>query len=860
MTSNKYSPKLKYYHVILISILLCPLLIINSNYLNKKREQEKALKQDIKILRQLYARKLDSSSDDDSFTSDTNKICEKGTKDLQNYYKTGDGSIIGIKEDEEIKSENNPKYIDALVNLISSEGSSGDNIKDYIMHLIPVLIFLVIAILSLPGWLVCCICSCCKCYCCSCCQKPVCKLPFYIVTMVIYALGICISIYGLSQSNIIFVGLADTECSLLKFIGEVLNGETKQTKPRWGGITNIVNTFEDVITKIDGLDEQTATSLSNSNFKAEGKKQEFETALQTYSKNIYDDENISGEGNYKHSLTLSNGKSGTYVLDIIKKFGKFTPTSTPIATSDSFVEMWYEEYKQVSESSKQQMEDSSGYYGDLLNEKSTGTSEIRTGINSIKDIQKTFDDVKDKISKIIIDYSDLIEKYGKLASKIVFYVLMVIDIAIVVFSTLKLFFSFGTGNCFVNCLTKSMIHILWNILGLLTFLTLLIGSLFYGLGTIGKDLISVVSFLVSDKNLQKGEDALLLGDAAKYLIVCINGDGDLKEALNFNISAMNNIDTLRTAKMRIEGAIEDSNQLLEVKIAYNNYLEKYNERKSYTIDNFKLIDVSDESKFLTFNEYLSEFNSEIASSKKDRWSITCESNEDSHSCESIDTSHSTVQYCIKPSTCQTKNVEDWYSSSTGEDSLKVTSAFIDSIKTAKKKSTITQDDLDSSSPFPTKSIENVLKFLNYKYTKFLESQTASLKIYNDTISELTDMFNLFAGNNGTIFDIVNGKFIGRNVKVILKYLEKSLGNNFKTMGICLIIVGLSMCISIPFTILLNLILDTKSSPIADGIQDLNPKNADTPFDTNLNANVNIENVDNNVEVEVGKVIEFNNNA
>jgi len=675
--------------------------------------------------------------------------------------------------------------------------------------------------------------------------------------MVIYALGICISIYGLSQSNIIFVGLADTECSLLKFIGEVLNGETKQTKPRWGGITNIVNTFEDVITKIDGLDQQTTNRLSTSNSEAEGKKQEFETALQTYSKNIYDDENISGEGNYKHSLTLSNGKSGTYVLDIIKKFGKFTPTSTPIATSDSFVEMWYEEYKQVSESSKQQMEDSSGYYGDLLNEKSTGTSEIRTGINSIKDIQKTFDDVKDKISKIIIDYSDLIEKYGKLASKIVFYVLMVIDIAIVVFSTLKLFFSFGTGNCFVNCLTKSMIHILWNILGLLTFLTLLIGSLFYGLGTIGKDLISVVSFLVSDKNLQKGEDALLLGDAAKYLIVCINGDGDLKEALNFNISAMDKIDALRTAKMRIEGAIEDSNQLLEERIAYNNYLEEYNKRKLYTIDNFKLINYNDNNDYLTFNEYLERFNSEIATSKKDKWSITCESNEDSHTCETPQTSPHLTEYCIKPSTCKTKNVNDWYGTLTS-DSFLVISAFINSIQIASKE--ITQADLHSSSPFSTKSIENVLKILNYKYTKFLESQTASLKIYNDTISELTDMFNLFAGNNGTIFDIVNGKFIGRNVKVILKYLEKSLGNNFKTMGICLIIVGLSMCISIPFTILLNLILDTKSSPIADGIQELNPQNADTPFDTNLNANVNIENVDNNVEVEVGKVIEFNNNV
>jgi len=149
-------------------------------------------------------------------------------------------SIIGIN-DEKIESQNNPKYIQALINLISgSENNEDDSgILDYIKHIIPALIFLVIAILSLPGWLVCCICSCANCCCCCCCKKAFCKLPFYIISCVIYAFVVAVSIYGLSQSNSIFVGLADTECSLLKFIGEVLEGETRQTKPRWGGISGI---------------------------------------------------------------------------------------------------------------------------------------------------------------------------------------------------------------------------------------------------------------------------------------------------------------------------------------------------------------------------------------------------------------------------------------------------------------------------------------------------------------------------------------------------------------------------------------------------------------------------------------------
>ena len=49
--SNKFNPKLKYYHIILISIILSPLLILNSNSLNKQREKEKILKSEEIILR-----------------------------------------------------------------------------------------------------------------------------------------------------------------------------------------------------------------------------------------------------------------------------------------------------------------------------------------------------------------------------------------------------------------------------------------------------------------------------------------------------------------------------------------------------------------------------------------------------------------------------------------------------------------------------------------------------------------------------------------------------------------------------------------------------------------------------------------
>ena len=61
--------------------------------------------------------------------------------------------------------------------------------------------------------------------------------------------------------------------------------------------------------------------------------------------------------------------------------------------------------------------------------------------------------------------------------------------------------------------------------------------------------------------------------------------------------------------------------------------------------------------------------------------------------------------------------------------------------------------------------------------------------------------------DGKIFSFVNGKFIGTNIKIILKYLKYSLGKDLYTVGLCLIIVGCSLILSISSTILLIAIVN-----------------------------------------------------
>jgi hypothetical protein len=757
-------------------MIISPFLVLNSNLVNKKKEEQKIFKQNEIFMRKLYGRNLD-------FEADTNTICEKGTEDLRNYYKTGDLETIGLKEGPIEGGKGQPDYINNLVDLVSGEG----DIMNYIMHLIPALIFLVITILFLPGWLVCCICSCANCCCCCCCKKPQCKLPFFIVTSVIYALGIAISIYGLSVSNSVFVGLADTECSILKFVGEVLDGETREEKPRWGGIREIKNIFEQTKININSLTETKKGELNTNKEESKTSKNDFEIGLETHSQNIIN------SNDYKQTLTLRDtSKSGDYYLDIAQIFGRFTKTGdgTVQTTQDSFVEKWYTEYKIIAQNSESQMGTAYENFDQLIDQKDNAINALDSGVSSINDIQSSFDSIKDSISQAIIDYSGIIEDYGKQGFKAVFSILLVIDAAIAAFITLRIFTQFlACKNGCLKCFLKSLIHILWNILALLTFFTLLFGSIFILLGTIGKDLISAVTVLISDENLSKNDDSSLLGESGEYLKTCINGDGDLQKTLNLDISAMDNIENLKSASNELESIKNETETLLNQKAAYTWYNGEFNKRKDYETINFDLIK-DDNSYKLNLEDYLGKLNNKVSSSDG-KWDKFCDSTKEKP-CSSPQTSN----YCIKFPSCTEEDSTGWYSS--GPEDLKVYKnvvfAFIILINKARSEETGT--------------IAKALKELDILYTKFLKTQTSSLKTFIETIEGLTGIFNDFMGEEGGIFSMLNCLFIGRNVKVILKYLEKTLGSNIYTVGVCLLITGIAMCFSIAFTILLNIIINT----------------------------------------------------
>ena len=431
------------------------------------------------------------------------------------------------------------------------------------------------------------------------------------------------------------------------------------------------------------------------------------------------------------------------------------------------MQQWYLEYRTI----KQDIEEQIGSTTDSANElceNPEAESSLSSGVDGIKEIEGPFNDIKNQISDAIIDYSEIIDNYGKLAFKIAFSVLMSINIIIAAFISIKMFFSFLTcQNKCLNCLIKSLIHIFWNILAIITFVTLLLGSIFTLIGTAGKDLISVVNFLISDENLNS-EHTVLLESAPSYLTKCISGDGNITQDLNIDTKALEDLQDLEDAYEQLGLVKAQADSMLLSKPTYNNYMKNISQRVNYEINDFSLVSTDTDKKTIKLNEILVGINGK---SQYIKWGISCEEN--SIDCDNSGTKISNTNYCIEPKTCDTTtDISGWYSGTSIDndhsDYIKIVNGFISSISKL-------------SSQDSTNVINTALKSLDKKYTEFLPSETETLAIYQRTIGSLVNIFIDVVGEDKDISGIINCKFIGKNVKVILKLLEKALGNDIYTV-------------------------------------------------------------------------------
>ena len=744
MSNNKYisKHKIKFYYILLLSIILCPLLIINSNRELEKRRKEQLAKESEGALKQrFFGRYLLT------FDEGVEKICKKGSEDLKNYYVSKVDETLGLdKEEEEKENGETPEYINSLIDVMKgttgeSENEMTDNLMTYGKHLIAPFACLAIAILAIPGWILCCSCCCCNCCCCCCCNKPSCKFPFFIITIVLYILVAGICLYGLITSNSIFRRLADTECSILQFFNETISGEAKNEKPKWAGIEGIKGIIERVEDKIETSRVSTVSSLQAQQTNISDHKDPLEDALDSSKTHINDAANskqIGASGDfYRLDITIQNYYSG-------------------------YIDAWKTEYDGIAQNSDSYLSNAISNFNTILGTDSQVVSSLNEVKNVVESIGSSIDEVKTSVSDAVVEYSDYIDEYGKLGFKVFFSALVCIDAVIAAFMILLGFCSGKICNqcCFFRCGFKILIHLFWNILALLMIVTFFISFIFTLIGTLGKDLTFVLSFFISEDNLNQEEPGLF-GSEGRQLFTCFIGDGNILDGNeDIDLEQMKSFENLNDLIDNLESVENDFRRLRNQENTYRIMMRLLNERVTYTKKDFSIIS-SDEKKFSVLISELNEIS--YVKNQHHKWGLSYTDG----------TSDGTYSY-YNP---KDRIVTDLYTSTLDTDA----NSKAQEIETAKLLVQIANDQGTSAHANDYKKLTDGI---NVKYQEFLDAETCAITTFKAKIREFTNIFDI--GEDGGIFDFVNCKFIDSNIKVILRNLRKG-GNSFYTVGILNII-------------------------------------------------------------------------
>ena len=758
-------------YIIIISVLISPLLIINSsNKINQRKAEIFNNNNENLFFNDMHLRNLD-------FISDSKEVCDRSSEDLSNYFKTGDEKYVKLYAYNENNEPSDAEL--TLINLFSDEGVFKENKKNYLNHLSWMIIFFIFALLCFPIWILFCVCSFCNCNCLkcfNCCKQQKCKIPFFIVLITINGIFIILCSLGIAKISPVFEALTSTECSILSFINEILDGEIKNILPKWGGILEILNILTNTANLVDEM------SRDNSESTAENKKNAYDTAKESFLSDLKTAcDAIKGENTYKYETN--------YILDIANDFG--TCNTDYKCSSDSYAVKWISEAEITT--------DVDSYYTLIgLIIRSSVSETMKDAKEVFQDIGESIEDLRENVGKKIIKVADKIDKIGKLIFRLIFIILLIISLLLLLFFIFLLLHI--TGKCTSDCLASTMkflINIFWNILIIISIISFLLGGIIIIAGVIGNEVFGAFSYLISNKNLESPSPRIF-GDAAEYLNICFNGDGQIVDELGF-LNDLDNIGKLKKLTKKLDNIME---KLTERKsntnsdYVYDELINELNKRKDDQID-FGFVNPGNINEHLNLYETITNLNSKLELCNiNDGWSFSCSSDFPNYQQEP-GTCISTVNTsrCMNPKNCKL-SIDNRYTYSQCNEAYKcsqIIKQIYNSINFA-------------ASSGNANSILKKADEVKSLYRNFLTAATQALEDYTIRFRPFNAIFDVFVGDE-SILGFINCAFIGKNIKIVLYYLKETIGKNFITLGLIFIVIAVIILCEITFTIFLLSIIN-----------------------------------------------------
>ena len=695
------------------------------------------------------------------------ELCQNADEDLFKYYYEEGSYETKYETDEADDSQE-------LINLLKDQNA--DNIKEYIKKCAKWLVFIIFGILTIIGWIVCCVCACCGCCCFTkYCQNKIASFVTFVLCAACYGVVAILGIYTAASANRAITGLNNTSCSLLNFVDDIINGQKGHTVPYWKGIG--INGLGKVLESIKTGIYVAINTNKDDFYHSTGNYSKFVTDSNENIKDMKEDDVKDSNEFYHFSLTAQ----GTYE----------SKTLSPqcIINYNNFKQAFRDEYDHLVDQTQHVLSTMEENFNTVTGcqrgqqncDESDTFKAITDSIKAIEDITDSFTSVQSDITDPWYDVQSAINDIGKSTLKIAGSVICVFCA-----SVCALIILFKLMNC-VGKIFRIVITVLWNIVAFTTIVSFIAGGVIGLLGKIGIDLVSVMNFILSEENLNADKPEVIgKMENQKYLITCLHGNGDLATdlELNKNADVLNDLNSIKTNLTNIKDLFGDREESISP-TAYDNLFENYFTNEFYKYNHpsigttYDLIteidDVNEKLTECSINEHWG-----IDKSNPGTYNIT---EKDDYGTTPINNAFiyvNELQYTGYQNRYDTCTIADQVATNVGDRVMQVNNFFSSSqMETLKNKEKEIKTNMDG-----------IYKSLN-------KAIDTSLQI----ISDITDELNKNVGADGDLWGMINCKFMGEGLKVLLKNIHDGLGSRFVNLGNVLVAMAFLEAFAIIFTII-----------------------------------------------------------
>ena len=734
---------------------------------------------------QIISRLLGKKSSSKSPEEILHDSCGKSPSNLESFY-----------------SENDPNYTftpgegDSFINELLKKLVNGKSkielgfteILQYGLRNFLYIVLLVLFVLLILFWIPYIFCACTRRCCCvskSCSDKM--KMLFCMAILFSGGVIAC-CVIGYTKNKNIIEGIYGLGCSVLKLEDHIVHGdEYVKQKPYWIGITPLV-------------DKLTSTSyeIKDIGYKSKNIESSFNATEKLF--NTFKD-NLEKEYTDKKTKTISNpipDETEKITPDYISKYGPQTDASTSLGT----INVELTEFEKMSMPKLDKIVDVVDIE-DIANRTASKISGIASDLNKVVNaLEKGF--ISD-----IGEYYDKVDQYGSLVRKvmnIIFSFNLALAVAFVVFVILLI--SCQCGGC--------LLCILWFFIYILMLLSLLLCVVFGLVGSAIKDASSAVKFILKDlKDLR-----IISFDKNNLFDTCINGNGSLINSKlmpkDFNTSIIDNIYHLESNISQGINIIKSYNYLSiqSVDEIYNKVLKN---PKNFV---YKLTIALEQIKPY-INSYVE--NTKVVTPINDTWVVNKEDCNNDYlpktSLRNLILTDNVQSHCLVITEWSEEDIVNRYSNlepiDSGVNIQETILKYQKSICLFMQENTALMNEIIGKNNIFNETFNEIKKseidLLNY----VTETIKPLREIYQDTIA------------SGSIFEILNCKFLSRDANKLVEVLYNEVGGSFKSTSFIFLGIVIIDIILTNFVLAILKALRRMQTRIPDRIENEVPERVQT---------------------------------